>query len=82
MHRMRQMDISRFKPLIVSFIFNTILIYGILGCTTLHAKPSFEVGQIYQVSDQTLLTVESLIPYLLDADVIFLGEEHYTPFPS
>ncbi len=54
-------------------------IYGPWGCTALQAKSSFEVGQIYQVSEQTLLTVDDLKPHLLAADVIFIGEEHYTP---
>jgi len=79
MLRMRLMNISQIKPLVIQFIFSALFIYGHLGCTTLQAKPSFEVGQIYDVSDQTLLTVDDLTPHLLAADVIFLGEEHYTP---
>ena len=79
MLRMKLRNISQIKPLVFQFIFSALFIYGHLGCTTLQPKPSFEVGQIYDVSDQTLLTVDDLIPHLLAADVIFLGEEHYTP---
>lgn len=79
MLRMRLMNISQIKPLAFQFIFSALCIYGLFGCTTLQAKPSFEVGQIYDVSDQTLLTVDDLTPHLLAADVIFIGEEHYTP---
>ena len=76
---MQLTDLSRFKPALFLFLFTAIFINGPLACTTLQANPSFEVGQIYHVTDQTLLTVGDLTPHLLDADVIFLGEEHYTP---
>lgn len=79
MLRMKPMNFSRLKPLVCPFIFSAISFAVLLGCTTLQAKPSFKVGQIYHVADQTLLTVEDLTPHLLAADVIFLGEEHYTP---
>ena len=76
---MRLANILRRSPLPLQLILMVFFMDGLCGCTTLHAKPSFEVGQIYQVSDRTLLTVEDLTPHLLAADVIFLGEEHYTP---
>ena len=67
------------KSLVGPILFFVLLFLGIFGCTTLQAKPSFEVGQIYHVSDQTLFSLEDLTPHLVAADVIFLGEEHYTP---
>lgn len=76
---MRLTNISQVNVLISLCLLYSFFIYGPLGCTTIQAKPSFAVGQIYHVSDQTLLTVEELTPHLLSADVIFLGEEHYTP---
>ncbi len=72
-------NIFRLKLLAFSFIIIALSTYGPFGCTTLQAKPTFEVDQIYNVSEQTLLTVDDLVPHLLAADVIFLGEEHYTP---
>ena len=69
----------RLKLLAFSFILMALSIYGPFGCTTLQAKAPFEIGQIYDVSEQTLLTVDDLVPHLLAADVIFIGEEHYTP---
>jgi uncharacterized iron-regulated protein len=72
-------NIFRPKLLAVSFILLALSTYGPFGCTTLQAKPALEVGQIYNVSEQTLLTVDDLVPHVLAADVIFLGEEHYTP---
>ena len=79
MLRMRLMNIFQIKPLVFRFIFSALFIQGLFGCTTLQAKPSFEVGQLYDVSNKTLLTIDDLTPHLLAADVIFLGEEHYTP---
>ena len=76
---MSLMYISQFRPLVFPFLLSALFLYGLFGCTTLQAKPSFEVGQIYHVSDQTLVTVKDLTPHLLAADVIYLGEEHYTP---
>ena len=76
---MSLVNISRLTPLAFSFILIALSTYGPFGCTTLQAKPPLEVGQIYNVSEQTLLTVDDLVPHLLAADVIFLGEEHYTP---
>ena len=72
-------NIFRPKLLALSFILIALSTYGPFGCTTLQAKPAFEVGQIYNVSEQTLLTLDDLAPHVLAADVIFLGEEHYTP---
>ncbi len=69
----------RQKPLTFLFLFLVLFISGPLGCSGLQAKATLEVGQIYQVSDQTLLTVDDLVPHLLAADVVFIGEEHYTP---
>ena len=49
------------------------------GCSGLQTKPPLEIGQIYKASDQTLLSVDDLVPHLLAADVVYIGEEHYTP---
>lgn len=49
------------------------------GCATLQAKTTFEVDHIYDVSRQQPVSFEDLLPQLLAADVIFIGEEHYTP---
>ena len=79
MLNMGQIHISRLKSLVFLPILCAISFSALFGCTTLQAKSSFAVGQIYQVSDQSLRTFEDLVPDLLAADVIFIGEEHYTP---
>ncbi len=66
-------------PCILQFILNVLFFHGLLGCTTLQAKSTFQIGQIYHVAERTILTIDELTPHLLGADIIFLGEEHYTP---
>ncbi len=79
MHSMKLRKILPFRPPFFLFVLSTLCLSGIFACTTLQANPTFSVGQIYQTSDRRLLTIDELIPHLIDADVIFLGEEHYTP---
>ncbi len=73
------MNISRVQPLVFIIAFSIFSACGAVGCATLQAKPLFEVGQIYDVAEKKRLTVDDLVPHLLTADVIFIGEEHYTP---
>lgn len=49
------------------------------GCSTLQAQSSLEVGTIWQVASQNPVSLDSLEADILDADVVFIGEEHYTP---
>ncbi len=73
------LNMARLKLVIFQFLILVFFINGVLGCTTHQAKPTFQVGQIYDVSKQQLLSIEDLVPHVLTADVIFIGEEHYTP---
>jgi len=73
------MNISRFRPRIFQPIVRALCIFGLFGCSTLQAKPTFEVDQIHNVAEHTLVTIDDLVPQLLAADVVFIGEEHYTP---
>ena len=75
----RIIHMLRLNTLTLLFLFLVLFISGPLGCSGLQSKPTLEVGHIYQISDKTLLTVDDLIPRLLDADVVYIGEEHYTP---
>jgi len=49
------------------------------GCAPLQAKTPLEVDHLYDVSRQQSISFEDLLPQLLAADVIYIGEEHYTP---
>ncbi len=60
-------------------VFGIFSLCGSVGCSTVQAKPPLEIGHIYHVSEQKLLTFDDLVPHLLSADIVFIGEEHYTP---
>ncbi|MGD9852779.1 MAG: ChaN family lipoprotein [Nitrospirales bacterium] len=60
-----------------------LVLCGILsvgtGCSTLQAQPSLEVGTIWRVTSQEPSSLQDLESDILKADVVFIGEEHYTP---
>lgn len=64
-------------------VFNIALPYILLcllpGCRTLQTQSSFGVGEIYRVASQEKVSLEAIRSELMAADVIFIGEEHYTP---
>jgi uncharacterized iron-regulated protein len=49
------------------------------GCAALQDQTTLGVDRIYDVSRQQPVSFNDLLPQLLAADVIFIGEEHYTP---
>ena len=49
------------------------------GCHTLQAQSPLEVGTILRVATQEPVSLTTLESDLLSADVVFIGEEHYTP---
>jgi uncharacterized iron-regulated protein len=79
MFRMNLQTISLFSSQVFLTIISALCIFGFFGCSTLQAKPALELGQIHNVAEHTLVTIDDLVPQLLAADVIFIGEEHYTP---
>lgn len=66
---------------------NATLLYAIFAmaftsltaCQSGYANPPFQIGQIYDVAQQKVVSYDTLLPHLLKAEVIFFGEEHYTP---
>ena len=67
----------------------TRLFIGILGifhlltlgvaCAGTQDHPHLKIGQLFDVKTGQVIPFESLKPRLLNADVIYIGEEHYTP---
>ena len=47
--------------------------------TTSSAPENFQVGQIIDVNTGKLVEFEELQSEVTNADVIYIGEEHYTP---
>lgn len=73
---------SQATPSFLALLMCMALLGAAIGCAaspSTSAHPTFEVGQIYDVSRQESISFKELLPHILSADVIFLGEEHYTP---
>ena len=77
-----------------AFCFNTPtlatrIFIGILGslylltlgvaCAWTQEHHTLKIGQLFDVKTGQVMSFENLTPRLLDADVIYIGEEHYTP---
>ena len=50
-----------------------------VACAGIHDHPALKIGQLFDVKTNQVIAFESLKPRLLSADVIYIGEEHYTP---
>lgn len=55
------------------------LLLGGVSCAWSQNQPSPKIGQLFDVKSKQVVTLEDLNPRLLAADVIYIGEEHYTP---
>ncbi len=67
------------KSLALILLMCAVFFGAATGCATSQAKTPLAVDHIYDVSRQQPISFEDLVPQLLAADVIFIGEEHYTP---
>jgi uncharacterized iron-regulated protein len=79
---MQRIHISYIISIIPALLLCVCGLGAAAGCAasqTADATPAFEAGQIFDVSRQELISFQELVPHLLAADVIFIGEEHYTP---
>lgn len=78
----RYYDVFRTFRFIPAFFFCLMILGIAYGCATQatnNTEPAFEAGQIYDVSQNTRISFKDLLPKLLSAEVIYIGEEHYTP---
>ncbi len=69
----------RAKQHLLSLILGIMVMSATAGCATSQANPTFGVNHIYDISREQATTFDDLLPQLLAADVIYIGEEHYTP---
>ena len=76
---MPMVNVPHAKHVCLTLLVCLISMSAAIGCVPLQAKTTFEVDRIYDVSRQQPVSFEDLLPQLLAADVIFIGEEHYTP---
>jgi uncharacterized iron-regulated protein len=76
---MTPLNFPHAKSLFLMFLVCIICGGAATGCAALRANTPFNVDRIYDVSRQQPISFADLLPRLLAADVIFIGEEHYTP---
>lgn len=69
----------RAKQRFLCLFLGIIVMSATTACATSQVKPTFEVDNLYDVARQKATTFDDLLPQLLAADVIYIGEEHYTP---
>ena len=50
-----------------------------VACAGTQEHDTLKIGQLFEVKTGQVISFESLKPRLLDTDVIYIGEEHYTP---
>lgn len=65
-------------PLVSLALFAGVMLVS-AACATLQASPKYQEGQIINVAQNTVLSMADLRPVLREADVIYIGETHYTP---
>jgi uncharacterized iron-regulated protein len=74
---------SRMHPLILQRVFGTAgsvyLLLAWTSCAYSQEQGPYEVDQLIEVKTKQIVTLEKLRPQLIEAEVIYLGEEHYTP---
>jgi uncharacterized iron-regulated protein len=71
--------VSHAKQLFLTLLLCVISMSATTGCATLQANTTLAVDRIYDASRQQPVSFDDLLPQLLAADVIYIGEEHYTP---
>ncbi|MDT7042717.1 ChaN family lipoprotein [Candidatus Nitronereus thalassa] len=67
------------KPPFVSLVLLAGVLLVTTACATPQSSPKYQEGQIIAVAQDTVLTIADLRPVLRKADVIYIGETHYTP---
>ena len=75
MHSISPASLFKRMPNLLLFVALSI---GI-GCSSLQGHPPLEVGTIFRVATQQSISLSELESDLRTADVIYIGEEHYTP---
>ena len=49
------------------------------SCTYSQSQINYTAGQLFEVKTKHIIQLDELTPKLMEAEVIYLGEEHYTP---
>ena len=65
-----------------TFTYAVLATWGILSataCTTVQSPSTYQQGQIIDLAYSTTIPFSQLQPAVLDAQVVYIGEAHYTP---
>ena len=67
-----------------TFTYAVLATWGILSaaaCTTIQSPSTYQQGQIIDLAYSTTIPFSQLQSAVLDAQVVYIGEAHYTPSP-
>ena len=65
-----------------TFTYAVLATWGILSaaaCTTIQSPSTYQQGQIIDLAYSTTIPFSQLQSAVLDAQVVYIGEAHYTP---
>ncbi|UCE63508.1 MAG: ChaN family lipoprotein [Nitrospirota bacterium] len=60
-------------------LVSVFLLLTELSCAWGQDHTNYKIGQLFEVKTKQIIPLDELTPKLMEADVIYLGEEHYTP---
>ncbi len=75
---MRQIPCISKKTLVYS-LFTVWAILATTACATGQSHPPYQQDQVIDVSQKSVVSLSELRSVLLEADVVYIGETHYTP---
>jgi uncharacterized iron-regulated protein len=68
------------SPLSVLGLLGSVcLLLAWTSCAYSQAQFTYTIGQLFEAKTKQIIQLDELKPKLIEADVIYLGEEHYTP---
>lgn len=68
-----------FRKTLTYVILAMWVMFSMSACATVQSYPPYQEGQIINLAQKTTLPFSELQLALLEADVIYIGETHYTP---
>lgn len=64
---------------VLGMLGSVFLLLAWTSCAYSQAQFTYTIGQLFEVKTKQIIQLDELKPKLIEADVIYLGEEHYTP---
>ena len=70
---------GRGRPAFFWLVGSVYFLLAGVSCAWSQTHSNYTIGQVFDVGTKQLIALEALKPKLLEAEVIYLGEEHHTP---